>query len=202
MQFVNICYNPYMNFQKLCNYFFELGALKKFRHSGTMLAGVKEPDTIAEHVYRTSLIGYVLAKMEKADTAKTALICLLHDNAETRITDLHRVARRYIDPRKAEKKAYEDQVFGLPEEIKKMFTRAFLDYENAKSKEAVIARDADMLETAFQAKEYLDCGYKACQDWIDNVEKCLKTKSAKKILEQMRKTAFTDWWRELKMTNY
>lgn len=79
-----------------------------------------------------------------------------------------------------------------------MFAHLFEEYEDKKSKEAIIARDADMLETAFQAKEYLDLGYKACQDWINNVEKCIKTKTAKKLLKVAKKTPFTDWWRGLK----
>lgn len=186
-----------MDLKKTTNYIFELGVLKKFRHSGTKMAGVVNPDSIAEHAYRTAVIGYILAEMEKANPEKTALICLLHDNAEARITDLHKVARRYIDSSKAEMKAYEEQTASLGD-IGKKFLGLFKEYEHAKTREGVIARDADMLETAFQAKEYLDQGYKACQDWIRNVEKCVKTKSAKKLLKEMKKVEFTDWWRGLK----
>lgn len=186
-----------MNDKKICDYIFEMGTLKKFHHSGTRLAGVNEPDTIAEHVYRTSLIAYILAKMEKANPEKATMIALLHDNAETRITDLHKVARRYIDTSKSEKEAFREQVADLPKEIGGLFNKYFLEYEERKSAEAVIARDADLLETAFQAKEYVDLGYKICQEWIDNVGKCIKTRSAKTIFKQMRKTNFADWWRHL-----
>ena len=187
-----------MNFEKLSDYIFELNTLKKFHHSGTKLAGVRVPDTLAEHAYRTAVIGYILAKEEKADASKVMLICLLHDNAEARITDLHKVARRYIDSKKAEKKAYQEQVQNLPPELAKLFWENFLEFEDQTTKEGIVARDADMLETAFQAKEYLDLGYKACQDWISNVEKCLTTKTAKKLLNTMKKKQFTDWWRGLK----
>lgn len=182
----------------LCNYIFELGALKKFRHSGTLLAGVAQPDSIAEHAYRTAIIGLILAEMEKADSGKVALICLFHDNAEARISDLHKVARRYIDTEKPEMKAYEEQVMRLPKPLQKRVLSWFQEFEEKKTKEAIIARDADMLETAFQAKEYLDTGHTACKDWITNVEKCLKTKSAKSLMKEMKKTSFTDWWQGLK----
>ena len=191
-----------MNYRNLCNYIFELGALKKIRHSGTLLAGISQPDSVAEHVCRASIIGHILARMEKADAAKTVLICLTHDNAEARITDLHKVARGYIDSHKAEMKACEDQSTRLPMEIGDEFIKCFEEFEGHTTKEAIVARDADMLETAFQAKEYLDCGYKACQDWINNVEKCVKTKSAKKILKEMKKTGFAEWFKNLKMPNY
>jgi putative hydrolase of HD superfamily len=183
--------------QDITNYIFELGTLKRFAHSGTKMAGVKHPDTIAEHVQRAAIIAYILGKLEKANPEKSAMICLLHDNAESRITDLHKVARRYIDSKKAEKQAFSEQVSGLPKDIGTLFNKYFLEYEDRSSKEAIIARDADLLETAFQAKEYLDLGYKVCQEWIDNVGKCLKTGTAKKIHKRMKKTGFADWWRHL-----
>lgn len=187
-----------INYQDLCKYIFELGILKKFQHCGTKLAGVRDPDTIAEHAHRAAIIGYILAKNEKANPEKVMLICLLHDNAEARITDLHKVARRYVDTEKAELKAFHEQTERLPKSLKKSFDNLFEEYEEKASPEAILARDADMLETAFQSKEYLDLGYKACQDWINNVEKCLKSKTAKKLLKEMKKGQFTDWWRGLK----
>ncbi len=182
----------------LANYIFELGTLKKFAHSGTKLAGVREPDTIAEHAHRTAILGYILAKMEKANAEKVLLICLIHDNGEARITDLHKVARRYIDSKEAEKNAFHEQTENLPQELAHEFAGLFDEFEEKKSREAIIARDADMLETAFQCKEYLDLGHEACADWIQNVEKSLKTASAKKLLQTLKKNKFTDWWRGLK----
>lgn len=187
-----------MNSKKVCNYIFELATLKKFAHSGVKLAGVMNPDTIAEHVYRTAVIGYLLAKMEKADVSKVAMICLFHDNAETRITDLHKVTRRYIDSKKGEMAAYKEQVDGLPADLAKELTGFFMEFEEPKTKEGIICRDADMLEMAFQAKEYLELGHKACQDWLNNVEKSIKTKSAKTLFREMKKTGFTEWWRGIK----
>lgn len=183
--------------KEITNYIFELGTLKRFAHSGTKMAGVKHPDTIAEHVQRAAVIAYILAKLEKADAEKAMLMSLLHDNAESRITDLHKVARRYIDSKEAEKQAFREQCDSLPEDIGTIFNGCFLEYEDKKSPEAIIARDADLLETAFQAKEYVDLGYTVCHEWIDNVGKCLKTRSAKKIHARMKKTNFADWWRHL-----
>ncbi len=190
-----------MNEKAVCNYIFELGTLKKFSHCGTKLAGVKHPDSIADHVYRTTMLGYILAKKEKVSTEKVMLLCLLHDNAEARITDLHKLARRYIDPEKAEMKAFQEQIQKLPPEIAATFAHTFIEYEAKKTPESLVACDADMLETAFQAKEYLDLGYKSCIDWINNVDQCLKSKSAKKILKTLRNVEFTNWWRDLKKIN-
>ena len=192
-----------MTNKDLCNYIFELGALKKFRHSGFKFAGVMNPDSIAEHAYRAAMIAYLLAKMEKHNNPeKVAFMCLIHDNAEARISDLHKIAQRYIDPRKAEMKAYKDQTKKLQKDVQKEFIKYFEEYENQNTEEGILIRDADLLETAFQAKEYLDLGYNACQNLISNTESLLKTKSAKKLINAMKKTKFTDWFAGLKKLSH
>lgn len=187
-----------MNEKDLCNLIYELGTLKKLPHSGPKLHGVRHPDSIAEHVYRTAIIGYILAVQEKVPPEKVVLMCLVHDNAEARITDLHKVARRYIDPRKAEKKAFREQLKACPKGVKDTFYSLFEEFESQKSRVAILARDADLLETIFQSKEYVDIGYKACQDIVDNGEKYLLTASAKKLAKTAKKTPFTEWFAGLK----
>lgn len=187
-----------MSQKNICNYIFELGILKKFRHNGTKYAGVQTPDSIAEHIYRASIIGYILAEMEKVNPEKVASICLFHDNAEARIGDFNKITQRYLDSEEAEKIAYNEQVKSLPKTIGDKLNILFTSYGNPSSKEGIIAKDADLLETAFQAKEYLDLGYKTCESWIDSVENHLTTASAKAILKEVRKIQFTDWWQGLK----
>lgn len=188
-----------MKNKDLCNYIFELGALKKFRHSGFKFAGVINPDSIAEHAFRAAIIAYFIAKEEKhPDPEKLAFHCLIHDNAEARISDLHKVAQRYIDPRKAELAAFKEQIGKLPPDTKKNFLKYFREFESGKTTEGKIIKDADLLETSFQAKEYLDLGYTACKNWIDNAETLLNTNTAKSIMKELRKIKFTEWYKNLK----
>ena len=64
-----------MNLKNTVNFIFEVNQLKRQRHSGFQLAGVKEPDSIAEHVMRAAQIGYILAVMEgDANPEKVASI--------------------------------------------------------------------------------------------------------------------------------
>jgi len=76
--------------------------------------------------------------------------------------------------------------------------KPFMELEERKTKEAIIAKEADYLEVAFQAKEYMEQGYKDAQIWIDNVDKVLVTKSAKELMKQLKKTSYNDWWKGLK----
>ena len=192
-----------MKIKNIVNFIFELNQLKRQRHNGFQLAGVKNPDTVAEHVLRTAQIGYILAVMEKdSNPEKVASIIIIHDNGEARVGDQNKVAARYFSKSNAEAQAFFDQTKNLGDEIEQKWQKYFNEYTKRDTKEGVIAKDADWLAVAFQAKEYVDIGYIAAQDWINNVEKALETESAKMILREMKKTKFTDWWQGLKKMTY
>lgn len=158
---------------------------------------------MAEHALRAAQIGYILAVMEgDANPETVAAILVVHDNAEARIGDHHKVTARYINAKEAEEKAFAEQLEGTGEILEKKWLDYFSTYENRDTKEGIIAKDADWLEMAFQAKEYIDQGYKSAADWINNIEKAIETKSAKLILKEMKKTEFTDWWQDLKKMTY
>ncbi len=179
----------------IASFIFELGHLKLVKRSGWWLAGITNAESVAEHSFRTAAIGYILAVMENADKDAVLKKCLFHDITEARINDQHKVAQKYL--KKDESRAFDDIIKELPAELKKEIK----DYKEGreKTKEDVIAKDADLLECAFQAKYYYDIGYKACADWIKNVESILATKSAKKLLKEMKKTGFDEWWQGQKL---
>ncbi len=185
------------NFSGIVDFIFEINNLKRFEHCGTKFVGVKHPDSIAEHVFRSMQIGYIIAGLEGVDPLKVIEIGLFHDNGEVRVGDFHKIASKYIDSDEAENKAFEDQISELPEVIRERLTGLVTKYNNReKSPEYEIAKDADLLETVFQAYDYLELGYPT-QRWIDNAEKHLKTESAKKILAEMKTKSICDWWNHL-----
>jgi putative hydrolases of HD superfamily len=181
----------------IVNFVFELGQLKRVKRSGWWLIGVKDPESVAEHSFRAAAIGYVLAKMENSDADKVMRMCLFNDLHEARLNDLHKVGHRYIDFKSAEKTAFDEQISILPDNIRDGLKGIIDDLQNDKTKEGIIARDADLLECAFQAKEYFDLGYDTT-NWIDNVRKNLRTRSAKSLLKEMENHNSTSWWHGLK----
>jgi len=183
--------------KRLINYFFELGMLKKYHHNGVMAAGVKIPDTVAEHSYRAAIIAYVLADLEGEDSEKAACMLLFHDTPEARTGDHNKIAQRYIDREGVEERVLEDQINLLPKKVAESVAKYWKVEHKGSSKLAKVAYDADLLETAVQAKEYLDLGYPT-KGWIDNVKKHLKTKNGLKLVLELEKTHFTDWWKKLK----
>jgi putative hydrolase of HD superfamily len=183
--------------KELANFLYESGVLSKVKRSGYWLIGVDNPESVAEHAHRASIIGYFLSKLEKVDANKVVLMCVFHDIHEARLNDLHKVGHRYIDFREAEVKAHNEQLGslnGVGDDLLEMFD----DLHGRKSPESEVARDADLLENALSAKEYIKIGYSDAQNWIDNIWKIIKTENGKKLLKMIEETDPNDWWRELK----
>ena len=93
----------------ITNFIFEMGTLKNVKRSGWWTINVKDPENVAEHSFRSGLLGYFLAKLEKVDVHKVTLMSLFNDLHEARLNDLHKVGHRYIDFRAAETAARKEQ---------------------------------------------------------------------------------------------
>lgn len=184
--------------KKTINFLAEAGQLKRVKRSGWWVVGIKDPESVAEHSFRSAIIGWILAKMEKADPHKVLLMALLNDMHEARINDLHKVGHRYIDFKAAEAKAYKEQIKLLPATMSRELLNLRNEYDKQYSKEAVIARDADILECILQATEYFEFGYKQTRSFISAGSRFLKTKSAKAIFKSLKSWSPKDWWFHLK----
>lgn len=178
---------------QIVDFIFELGQLKRIPHIGWLHAGVPDPERVGEHAFRASQIAYLLADMAGADPMKTTLMTIIHDNGEARIGDHDLVTQHYVDAKAAEQRAFEDQCQNLPEHIGGFWKDLFLEREAKESLEAKCSKDADMLEQAFQAHEYVEQGYRHAQKWIDNIEQALHTDAARELLVEMKQHSFMDW---------
>jgi putative hydrolase of HD superfamily len=183
----------------LVRYLYELGHLKRSKRTGWWLPGIRDPESVAEHTFRTALIGYVLALAEGADSGRTALLCLVHDTPETRVGDIPSVGRRYLEEVPAGE-VVADQVAGLPEHLARGIRDLVAEYEAQESVEARLARDADKLECLLQAREYQSQGYQRLAPWIDTSSAAVRSVTAKRIAATCRQVAPGEWWRRFAET--
>ena len=110
--------DPARQMQDVAKFIFEVGTLKRLHRAWLKMEGVSNPESVAEHLHRNSVVGYVLAKLENADADKVMKMCVFHDIPEVRIGDLDKVAQHYIDKDEAELQALKDQQENLPGNIK------------------------------------------------------------------------------------
>lgn len=172
------------------NFLFEAGMLAKTPRSGFYFLGSGK-QSVAEHINRAIFIGYVLAFMnKKADLNKVLKMCLFHDFAEARVSDLNYVHQKYTE--RHEDRAIEDIVRTVPfgDDIKDILH----EYEERKSIESLLAKDSDSLELLLALKEQSDIGNSKANTWMPSLVKRLKTKEAKELAKIILKTNSDDWW--------
>ncbi len=185
-----------MGNKDILNFIFEMNQLKRIKHEGWRLIGIKDPESVADHSLRSAQIGYILAKLEKYDNPyEVCAIAIFHDIPEARIGNIHRLANRYIkvDGKEVVREQTE-KLEGIGEDISGLWDQA----ERRSTVAGVIAKDADRLDQAMTAKEYMEKGYGHAEGWIDNIEKSIRTGSAKCLLAELRSSDSNAWWQGLK----
>ncbi|MDN3029755.1 HD domain-containing protein [Streptomyces sp. S.PB5] len=179
---------------QVARFLYEAGTLKQSRRTGWWMAGVRDPESVAEHAWRTSLIASIIAKLEGADPARAAFLAVWHDSQESRTGDVNHLAKKYAG--KADPQAVTgDQVTGMPEALASTVRDLIAEYEDRESPEAICASDADKLECMLQGIEYKSQGYELAQRWIDNSRARLTTKTAIELADQLLDMDPLDWLR-------
>lgn len=178
----------------------EAGHLKRSARQGWWIAGVQHPESVAEHSFRTAIVGYVIAAMEGADPERTAVLCLFHDIPETRQGDVPSTGKRYVSMA-PDTQVAEDQTASLPAHLAERIQSLIGEFEECATPEAQCAKDADKLECLLQAREYQTQGYQDVQPWIDTMADAVRTSAGKSLAAAALDVKPNSWWHEI-VANY
>ena len=175
---------------RIVDFLFEVGMLKRTPRSGWQFLGAGS-ESVAEHVFRTTMIAYVLSRMDgSVDADRVLRLALVHDLPEARTGDLNYVHQKYVQADEA--RAAEDMTSDLPfgDELRELLA----EYRTGSSPESILAHDADQIEMLLQLKEHLDGGSPAAAEWTPFVERRLRTKVAKTLARRILEQSSTSWW--------
>jgi putative hydrolases of HD superfamily len=187
---------PEPELEGLSRFLYEMGLLKRSKRTGWLVAGVDNPESIADHSFRTAIIGYLLAVMEGADPDRTATLCVFHDSQESRIGDVPLIGKGYVVTT-PNPQVTADQVAGLPAELGQAVQDLVDEYEARESPEGRLAKDADKLECLIQAREYQAQGHQDLSAWIETSAAALQSPSARQLAEACQQLPPSQWWRAL-----
>ena len=181
--------DPESQLKQLADFLFEVGMLRKTPRSGFQFLG-SGGESVAEHSYRTAIIGYLLARKCGVSWERVMLMCLVHDLHEARVGDFNYVNRLYN--RADEWRAFRDAVKQTgPEEH---LLEAAEELEATQTEEAKLARDADQLDLILTLKEEQDLGNPYAPKWMHHAVKRLRTEYGQKLARAIQATDHTDWW--------
>ncbi len=174
----------------LSNLLFEAKILKFIPRSGFPFLGAGR-ETVAEHSFSVTFIGYVMSRLVPGvDALRLISMCLVHDLPEARTGDLNYVNKKYVtaDEHQAIRDAMRHVPFG--DELISMVT----EFKQQETLEARLAHDADQLAFILDLKSISDTGHTTPQKWIPVVRKRLKTDIGRELAEAVLNTNWDAWW--------
>jgi len=181
-----------MNNDKLLDLFLQIGLLKKILRTGWVLKGVKDPESVAEHIFRLAILSMLLAKELKVDQLKLIKMALVHDLGEAIIGDIKweegtRIVASQEDKHRDEKKAIEKMFSGDPNYSE--YVDLWIEFNDQNTKEARALKLLDKLEMVIQAYEYKKEGYTDLEEFWQNAEKYLKGSQLEELFVKLLKKA-------------
>jgi putative hydrolase of HD superfamily len=183
----------------IVSFAYEAGQLKRLPRAGWLLAGIKDPESVADHSFRVAVLAYVIAIKEGANPERAATLGLFHDFPETRTGDIPSVGRSYVRTT-APDGVIADQTAALPSDLARHLTALIAEHESAKTPHATLesrcSRDADKLDCLIQAREYQAQGNQLVQPWIDSMVPAVSTRTGMALAKAAQDLSPSVWWDE------
>ncbi|XP_017041372.1 5'-deoxynucleotidase HDDC2 isoform X2 [Drosophila ficusphila] len=164
-----------------------IGNLKHTKRTGWVLRDVNDCESISGHMYRMSMLTFLLDGSEGLNQIRCMELALVHDLAESLVGDITPFCGVSKDEKRAmEFKAMED-ICKLIEPRGKRIMELFEEYEHGQTAESKFVKDLDRLDMVMQAFEYEkrdNCLLKH-QEFFDSTEGKFNHPFVKKLVNEI-----------------
>ncbi len=181
--------------KEIVNFILEYRALKHLPRASLVYLKGPIKENVAEHSFYVTIISWLMARLEGGNEDKAIKMGLVHDLGEVRGGEKNLINKFYTTPLnepgiiKEISRDYEFKKFPLFE--------LFQEYNEAKTPEAKIAKDADILAQMLLEKECYELGNQSASKWLYFSLTRLKTKLGKKLGKHLIKVKGDKWWLEI-----
>jgi len=170
----------------------EVGILKRVIRTGWQKKGVADPESVAEHTFRTAILAMILAPQYSLDQSKVLKMALVHDLGEAAIGDVIWEQGKVVigskeEKHKDERQAINDMFADNPHFQE--YVELWEEFEKQETAEAKFVKQLDKLEMVIQAFEYKKEGSnkESLQEFWDNAEKYLSNQELGRYFEELKK---------------
>ena len=184
--------NTKQKFQRDLELLFEVGSLRNVNRGWRQHLATDVASDL-EHTVRVMFLALIIARHEKVGNEEKILkMALTHDLGETRVSDDSYMQKVYVTS--DEERAIQDT---LAKTSLLDFEDVIKEFENRKSIEAKIVKDADNLDVDIELRELEERGHKLPAKWKVTRRKIrnekLYTATAKKLWDAIQKTDPASW---------
>lgn len=172
---------PDTNLQNLIKFLEITGILKQTERTGWVEVGVYQPESVADHTFRTAFLCMLYADMEALDPLKLVRMALIHDLPEAVIGDLT-PSQKTTESKEKEETAISQILSLLPKNQREKYLAVWNEYQEGKTREAKTVRQLEKIEMALQAKEYQKLGSAS-----QNLERFIKSAEEATVWPELRR---------------
>lgn len=184
-----------MSAKRDIEFLYEMGSLRFVQRTWKRFLNV-DFQNLAEHHMMVTWTALLIAKHEKVtNTDRIMKMAIVHDIAESRTGDVDYLSRQYV--KRDEELGIKDMLKST--ELEKEFLELWEEYEDRKTIEAKIVKDADNLVVDLELREQFTKGLRTdmmFSDYRDQLEKKIFfTKTAEKLAREIKEANPHDWHR-------
>jgi putative hydrolase of HD superfamily len=201
------------------DFLIKINKLKEMPRTGWILMDVKNPETIAEHIFRVAVAAWLLGAEKKLNIERAIKIALSHDLCELYAGDMTpfsyylnlpqnkkerkkmlmkwvRLSKKEKEKRgkikfQKEKKGLLKLIKSLSPGIRKEIFSSWFDYENRITKEGRFVKELDRIETLIQSIEYFGKDEKvAGSSWWEGTEEIVEDPMLLDFLKVIQKKLY------------
>lgn len=166
--------------EDILNFFIETGKLKRKFRKGWQVHRIKNSESTAEHIFRMTIIAWVLGRKKRLNLERVIKIALVHDLCEVYAPDLTPYdpllpkdkkkirevlkhwpkftpalkIKKHKGKYKSESRALAKLVAKLPPDLKAEIKNFWIDFEKGLTKEGRFVKQVDKVENLLQGLEY------------------------------------------------
>jgi putative hydrolases of HD superfamily len=176
------------------DFFLHLNTLKHIPRTGWVRYRIPDPESVAEHSFKSGLMAMVLADNldVKVNKHKLLKMALMHDIGESVIGDWVIYKKGGVIDRKAKKEKDRRELIAVKRIFSKIpngkeYINLFIEFNQQKTKEAKIFAELDRLELALQAAEYEDKYGGDLSEFFETANNEIHTKQFRQLLKELIK---------------
>lgn len=147
-----------MNEKEFVEFAEEIGKLKRIVRTGWVKQGkIENPESVADHLFRSTILGMLIAKEMGLDVDKVIKMSLLHELEEAVTGDImttDKVKMKKEEIIKMEDDAIKKVFKKLSPQMQEYFYRLWKEAHEESTKEARLVQIIDGIEMMIQEKEY------------------------------------------------
>ncbi|XP_028775458.1 HD domain-containing protein 2-like, partial [Neltuma alba] len=167
--------SPAIDFLSLCH------RLKTTKRAGWIRKDVKDPESIADHMYRMGLMALIASDIPGIDRNKCIKMAIVHDIAEAIVGDItpsDGVSKEEKSRREREALDHMCKMLGGGSRASEV-AELWMEYEANSSPEAKFVKDLDKVEMILQALEYEDEQQKDLDEFFESTAGKFQTETGK-----------------------